>query len=66
LGAQPAWAQVHEFLPLVIAIVTVLALIFAVLSWRRRFWGIPGRIHYSLVAGAALLLIWILYYWNAL
>jgi CubicO group peptidase (beta-lactamase class C family) len=65
-GAQPAWAQVHEFLPLVIAIVTVLALIFAVLSWRRRFWGIPGRIHYSLVTGAALLLIWILYYWNAL
>jgi CubicO group peptidase (beta-lactamase class C family) len=65
-GAQPAWAQVHEFLPLVIAIVTVLALIFAVLSWRRRFWGIPGRIHYSLVTGAAVLLIWILYYWNAL
>jgi CubicO group peptidase (beta-lactamase class C family) len=65
-GAGPAWSTAHEMLPLVMAVVGVPVVIFAVLAWIKRFWKLPGRIHYTLFAGAAVLLLWILNYWNAL
>lgn len=40
--------------------------ILAVLAWLRNQWGLIARIHYSLVAIAAIAFIWFLYAWNLL
>jgi len=53
-------------LPLVAAILTIAALDFTVLAWKNRFWGVAGRVHYTLVTVAALAFIWWLNYWNLL
>jgi CubicO group peptidase (beta-lactamase class C family) len=65
-GVQPDWAPVHAFLPVVIAVFAVLAVIFAGLSWIRSFWQAAGRIHYTLFTFSSLVLLFILWYWNAL
>lgn len=41
-------------------------LVFSVLAWARRWWGLGGRIFYSLLALAGLLLTWALVYWNVI
>jgi hypothetical protein len=51
---------------LIAAILTPLLVMFAVLSWKNRNWGIASRIHYSLVTVASLAFIWFLSYWNLL
>jgi hypothetical protein len=33
-------------------------------AWARRYWSLPGRIHYTLVTLAALALVGWLAYWN--
>lgn len=41
-----------------------LTLVFAALAWRRGFWGLAGRIHYSLVALAGLVIVWSVVNWQ--
>ena len=53
-------------LPLLAAVLTIGALCFTVLAWRNRYWGVAGRVHYTLVTVAALGFIWFLNYWNLL
>jgi len=53
-------------LPLVAAVLTIAALGFTVLAWKNRYWGVAGRVHYTLVTLAALAFIWWLNYWNLL
>ncbi|KAF5435572.1 hypothetical protein C5S35_10745 [Candidatus Methanophagaceae archaeon] len=53
-------------LPLVAAVLTIAALGFTVLAWKNRYWGVVGRVHYTLVTVAALAFIWFLDYWNLL
>ncbi len=48
------------------AILTVGAIVFTALAWKKRFWGAFGRVHYTLVTLAALAFIWFLNYWNLL
>jgi CubicO group peptidase (beta-lactamase class C family) len=36
------------------------------LAWKRRYWSVVGRVHYSLVTLGALAFIWFLNYWNLL
>jgi hypothetical protein len=48
------------------AVLTVGALIYSVLAWKRSYWGIAARVHYTLVAVAALAFVWFLNYWNLL
>jgi hypothetical protein len=48
------------------AVLTVGALIYSVLAWKRSYWGIATRVHYTLVTVAALALVWFLNYWNLL
>lgn len=40
--------------------------VFAVLAWIRRDWGVVGRVHYTLVTLAAIGLVLWLNYWNLL
>ena len=53
-------------LPLVGAVLTIAALGFTVMAWKNRYWGVAGRVHYTLVTVAALAFIWWLNYWNLL
>jgi CubicO group peptidase (beta-lactamase class C family) len=40
--------------------------VYAALAWRRGFWGVVGRAHYSLLTIGALAFVWFLSYWNLL
>jgi hypothetical protein len=53
-------------LGLVSAFLTVGVVVFASLSWWGRFWSVGRRVHYTLVALAALAFAWELLYWNLL
>jgi CubicO group peptidase (beta-lactamase class C family) len=53
-------------LALISAALTVGVVISTILAWWGRFWSAGRRIHYTLVALAALALAWELVYWNLL
>jgi CubicO group peptidase (beta-lactamase class C family) len=53
-------------LPVLAAALTVAALVYTVLAWKDRFWGLAGRVHYTLVTVAAVAFVWFLNYWNLL
>jgi CubicO group peptidase (beta-lactamase class C family) len=48
------------------AVLTVGALVYAVLAWKNRYWGIAGRVYYTLVTVAAVAFVWFLNFWNLL
>ncbi len=62
----PPWAQYLFLLPWIIAVLMISMVVFTILAWMRRYFSIPGRIHYTLVMLAALAFIWWLAYWNLL
>jgi CubicO group peptidase (beta-lactamase class C family) len=51
---------------IVIALLAVGMVVFTVLAWKNRYWGVAGRIHYTLVTLAAAAFVWFLYFWNLL
>jgi hypothetical protein len=53
-------------LALVSVVLTVGVVVLAIPVWWGRFWSLRRRVHYSLVALAALALTWQLAYWNLL
>jgi hypothetical protein len=64
-GVSPAF-QIVLGLGVMSAILTIGALIFTVLAWKNRYWGIAGRLYYTLVTIAAVSFVWFLNYWNLL
>jgi hypothetical protein len=52
--------------PVLIAVLALLLLWFTVSAWRRKWWGVWGRVHYTAVAGAAVLFTVVMAYWNLL
>jgi hypothetical protein len=38
--------------------------VLAVLAWKNRYWGVASRVHYTLVALAAVLFVVLLSNWN--
>jgi hypothetical protein len=48
------------------ALLTVAALVYAVLAWKDRYWGVAFRAYYTLVTVAAVAFIWFLNQWNLL
>ena len=46
------------------AVLTVGALVYAVLAWKDRYWGVAYRVYYTLVTIAAVAFVWFLHYWN--
>jgi CubicO group peptidase (beta-lactamase class C family) len=46
------------------AVLTLGALIYAVLAWKDRYWGVVYRVYYTLATIAAGTLVWFLNYWN--
>ena len=51
-------------LPIIMAVLALIITIYAAIAWRKNYWGLGGRIHYSLLVAAALANSWFLYYWN--
>jgi CubicO group peptidase (beta-lactamase class C family) len=62
----PAYFVALLVIPLLTAILTVGLVVFTVLAWRDDYWSALGRLHYSLIAVAALVFIWFVNYWNLL
>jgi CubicO group peptidase (beta-lactamase class C family) len=46
------------------AALTVAALVYTVLAWKDRYWGVAFRVYYTLVTVAAVAFVWFLNYWN--
>ncbi|WP_336362504.1 serine hydrolase domain-containing protein [Halalkalicoccus salilacus] len=53
-------------LPVLAAIATLGTAAFCVLAWRDGYWGLLGRLHYTLVTLACLVFLAVLRYWNLL
>ena len=65
-GVEPAWSSLLD-IPEVLLIVTGIALTpLAVVAWYRGFWSVLARLHYTLLALLALVLLAVLAYWNLL
>ncbi|WP_235782048.1 serine hydrolase domain-containing protein [Paenibacillus senegalensis] len=63
-GEAPGWSAWTKFVPHLMAIIGLGTVIFTGLAWWRRYWRMPGRIHYTGFAGASLILLWIFSFWN--
>jgi hypothetical protein len=48
------------------AILTVGSLVYIVLAWKNRYWGVTFRVYYTLVVVAAVAFVWFLNQWNLL
>ena len=53
-------------LPILLAVATIALVGFTVRAWKRAWWGRWGRIHYTTVSAAAVVLVLVLAYWNLL
>lgn len=54
------------WIPIVTTVLAALVVWFAAWAWKKRSWSVWGRIHYSVIAAAALVFIWFFNYWNLL
>ncbi|MGE5250582.1 MAG: serine hydrolase domain-containing protein [Bacteroidota bacterium] len=48
------------------ALLTAVALVYLVLAWKDRYWGLASRLYFTLVTVAAAAFVWFLNYWNLL
>jgi CubicO group peptidase (beta-lactamase class C family) len=62
----PLQFQVVLGLGVLSALLTVGALVYTVLAWKDRYWGVAFRVYYTLVTIAAVAFVWFLNYWNLL
>jgi CubicO group peptidase (beta-lactamase class C family) len=60
----PGWTAVTFAAPLVGAVGSVAAVGVTAFAWRERLWGPLGRVHYTVVTAALLVVTWLLAYWN--
>ena len=49
---------------LLAALLTPAAVVYTVIAWKDRYWGIAYRMYYTLVTIAAIAFVWLLNYWN--
>ena len=59
-------ARAVLLLPLLSAMLTGITLFLAVLAWRRGYWSLWRRLHYSLLGLSGLAFVGSLHYWNLL
>src|SRR5512138_2697421 len=64
-GTPPVVIALYS-LPLLSTVLTFAMVVYTVLAWQKHFWSLLGRIHYSLIAMAALSFLWFLNYWDLL
>ena len=66
LNRPPPWLDLVFVLPIASAVATVWAGVYAVRSWREAYWSLPTRVHYTVVVCGAVVMLWVLRYWNML
>ena len=57
---------VVRILAWVVAVLALGVTILAGASWRKSWWGLAGRLHYTIIALAGLSVTWFLAYWSVL
>ena len=60
----PSALKILLILPILSALLTIVALFFAYVGWKNKYWTVCGRLHYTLVVLASLFFLWFLAYWN--
>jgi CubicO group peptidase (beta-lactamase class C family) len=65
-GVFPAWDPLLGMIPVLMTISGAVILAFCVFVWWKKIWKLPARIHYTILTGASLLVLWVFYYWNLL
>lgn len=55
---------VGNFLAIPVAILALGAVVFTILAWRRGYWNLTWRIHYTLVALGAVAVVWWYFNWK--
>jgi hypothetical protein len=63
---DPGVLTVLGAVSVLLAVLTVAAVVLTVVAWLRSYWRLAGRIHYTLVTLAAVAMVWFLNYWNLL
>ncbi|NIT36005.1 MAG: serine hydrolase [candidate division Zixibacteria bacterium] len=66
LYGLPAALKAAFVVSIVTAVLAVVIVVLAVAAWVKGFWRVPGRVHYTLVAAAAVAFVLWLNYWNLL
>jgi len=64
-GHLPLWKGVPAG-SMAVGLLALAMIAFTFLGWKRHYWSLAGRIHYTLVTLAAVALTWFLYFWNIL
>jgi CubicO group peptidase (beta-lactamase class C family) len=64
LHGMPKVVEIVMALGVISALLTPAALVYTVLAWRDRYWGVVYRLYYTLVTIAAVAIVWFLNYWN--
>lgn len=64
-GLTPLMTNLLRFAPVCLGLAAAM-LVLSVLAWAKSYWRLSGRIHFSLVALAAVAFAWQLHYWNLL
>jgi CubicO group peptidase (beta-lactamase class C family) len=62
----PTEVKVLLALPLIAALLTLVALFFMATAWIKKHWTRCGRLHYTLVVLASIATLWFLNFWNLL
>jgi len=60
----PSWFVALLVLPILTSVMSIALLVCTILAWKRRYWSVVGRVHYSVVTLAALAFVWLADYWN--
>jgi CubicO group peptidase (beta-lactamase class C family) len=58
--------QVGQLLAIPVALLALGAVVYTFIAWKRKFWSLGWRIHYTLVTLAALAVVWWYFNWNIL
>jgi CubicO group peptidase (beta-lactamase class C family) len=62
----PMQVKILLALPLISALLTLFAVIFMVIAWKKKYWSWCARLHYTLIVLASIATLWFLNYWNLL
>lgn len=60
----PKWSVVIFILPYIIGLLALCMAAFAIMSWKKRYWSLTGRIYYTVITLISLSFVWWMYYWN--
>jgi len=58
--------NMYLFMPIILVVLALAMLAVSVIAWMKSYWSVMGRVHFTLIAVAAVVLCWFFYHWNLL